>query len=240
MKQYFKYDFKASIVLYLVALPLCLGISLASNAPIISGVVAGVIGGIVVGFISGSHTSVSGPAAGLTIIVLSGISELNNFNGFLLSVILAGVIQIILAKIKAAVIGDFIPNVVISGMLVSIGLLMVLKQIPHALGYDSNFEGDDAFAQADGKNTFTEIYEAILDFNMGALMIALVSLIILVVWQHKKLQKMLFFNFIPSQLFVVLLGIGMNYFYQKYFKQLTLSGYHLSNVPKIDFQTLRQ
>lgn len=240
MKSNFKYDFKASIVLYLVALPLCLGIALASNAPIISGVIAGIVGGIVVGAISGSHTSVSGPAAGLTIIVLTGILDLNNFNAFLLAVILAGVFQVILAKIKAGVLGDFIPGAVISGMLVSIGLLMILKQIPHALGYDFDAEGDEEFQQADGKNTFTEIAEAFMNIETGAFIIAAISILILIVWQSKKLQKISFFNLIPAQLIVVLVGIGINYLYQQYFHQYILSGYHLSDVPKIDETTLNE
>ncbi|NQW43234.1 MAG: SulP family inorganic anion transporter [Bacteroidetes bacterium] len=238
MKTNFKHDIKSSIVLFLVALPLCLGIALASNAPIISGVIAGIVGGIIVGAISGSHTSVSGPAAGLTIIVLNGITSLNNFEAFLLVVILAGIFQIILAKIKAGVIGDFIPGAVISGMLVSIGLLLMLKQIPHALGFDSDYEGDEEFSQADGKNTFTEIYYAILDFNTGAIIIALISILILLAWQHKRLQKIKLFNLIPAQLIVVLLGICINLFFTNYFPKLALSGYHLSEVPIIDSNTI--
>ena len=171
MKTFFKEDLKSSIVLYLVALPLCLGIALASKAPIISGVIAGIVGGILIGFLSGSNTSVSGPAAGLTIIVITGLKELPTFEAFLLAVVIAGVFQFLLSQLKAGVLGDFIPGAVISGMLVSIGLLLVLKQIPHALGYDFDFEGDEEFIQEDGKNTFTEIYYAIVELNWGAFLI---------------------------------------------------------------------
>ncbi len=235
-----KYDLKSSIVLYLVALPLCLGIALASNAPIISGVIAGIVGGIIVGAISGSHTSVSGPAAGLTIIVITGIADLNNYNAFLLSVMLAGVFQIILAKIKAGELGDFIPGAVISGMLVSIGLIMILKQIPHALGYDSNFEGDDEFQQANGNNTFTEIISAILNIETGALIISVLCILILIIWQYKKLQKFTLFNLIPAQLIVVVVGIIINLLFKKYYPEYFLSGYHLSEVPVIDANTIKQ
>ncbi|MDI1235803.1 MAG: SulP family inorganic anion transporter [bacterium] len=238
MKFLFKEDFKSSIVLYLVALPLCLGIALASKAPIISGVIAGIIGGIIVGFFSGSHTSVSGPAAGLTIIVITGLKDLPDFQAFLLAVVLAGCFQFILSKLKAGVLGDFIPGAVISGMLVSIGLLLVLKQIPHALGYDFDFEGDEEFLQQDGKNTFTEIYYAILEVNWGAVLIALLSLLILIGWGSEKLAKYSFFRLIPSQLIVVILGIGLNTIYQDFFPEMALKGFHLSDVPMIDAETL--
>ncbi len=238
MKTYFKQDLRSSIVLYLVALPLCLGIALASKAPIISGIIAGIIGGIVVGLLSGSNTSVSGPAAGLTIIVLTGLNELPSYQAFLLAVVLAGVFQFILSKIKAGVLGDFIPGAVISGMLVSIGLLLILKQIPHALGYDFDYEGDEEFIQDDGNNTFTEIYYAILDLNWGAFFIAFLSLVILIAWNSKAMDRFTFSHYIPSQLIVVLLGILMNVIYINFFPSFELQGFHLSDVPKIDRNVL--
>ena len=238
MKTFFKEDLKSSIVLYLVALPLCLGIALASKAPIISGVIAGIVGGILIGFLSGSNTSVSGPAAGLTIIVITGLKELPTFEAFLLAVVIAGVFQFLLSQLKAGVLGDFIPGAVISGMLVSIGLLLVLKQIPHALGYDFDFEGDEEFIQEDGKNTFTEIYYAIVELNWGAFLIAIISMLILIGWGAERLSKYMFFRLIPSQLIVVLLGIGMNIIYINYFPALTLKGFHLSDMPTINSQAL--
>ena len=238
MKFFLKDDFKSSIVLYLVALPLCLGIALASKAPIISGVIAGIVGGIIVGFLSGSNTSVSGPAAGLTIIVITGLKDLPDYQSFLLAVVLAGGFQFILSQLKAGILGDFIPGAVISGMLVSIGLLLVLKQIPHALGYDFNFDGDEEFLQEDGRNTFTEIYYAIIELNWGAFLISVLSLFVLIGWGSERLNKYSFFRLIPSQLIVVLLGISINAIYMQFYPSMALKGFHLSDVPKIDAETL--
>lgn len=147
-------DFAASIVVFLVALPLCLGIALASGAPLLSGVLAGIIGGVVVGIISQSHTSVSGPAAGLAAVVLASITKLGSFETFLLAVVLAGAIQIIAGVLKGGFIANYIPSNVIKGLLASIGILLILKQIPHAVGFDKDQEGDFSFYQPDGENTF--------------------------------------------------------------------------------------
>ena len=145
------HDIPASLVVFLVALPLCLGIALASGAPLFSGLVAGVVGGIVVGFFSKSPLSVSGPAAGLATIVLASITELGSFSLFLSCVVIAGIIQIALGYLKAGTVGHFFPIAVIKGMLAAIGLILILKQVPHALGYDADFEGDESFFQTDGK-----------------------------------------------------------------------------------------
>ena len=157
MKEYFgsnlKNDLPAGLVVALVALPLCLGIALASNAPAFSGILAGIIGGIVVGMISGSHLSVSGPAAGLTVIVINAIDTLGTFEAFLLAVFIAGVMQFLFGIMKAGIIGHFFPSSVIKGMLSAIGLILILKQIPHALGDDQDYEGDESFLQPDGQNT---------------------------------------------------------------------------------------
>ncbi|RZJ74243.1 MAG: SulP family inorganic anion transporter, partial [Flavobacterium sp.] len=160
VKKYFsaknlKKDLPSSIVVFLVALPLCLGIALASGAPLFAGLIAGIVGGTVVASISGSQLSVTGPAAGLTVIVLNSITELGGFQIFLVAVILAGVIQIILGLIKAGTIGNYFPSSVIEGMLAAIGITLILKQLPHALGVDSDFFGDDKFVQADHENTFS-------------------------------------------------------------------------------------
>src|SRR5882672_4343675 len=155
-KEYWSTDFKSSIIVFLVALPLCLGIALASGAPLFSGIVAGIIGGIVVGKLSGSPLSVSGPAAGLTSIVAASIMDLGSYEAFLFCVVLAGLFQIVIGFLKAGSIGHFFPSSVIKGMLAGIGLILILKQIPHALGYDVDFEGDEHFFQPDGQNTFSE------------------------------------------------------------------------------------
>src|SRR3954467_9687308 len=153
-------DLPASIVVFLVALPLCLGIALASNAPLFSGIIAGIIGGVVIGSLSGSQLSVSGPAAGLTAIVSAAILKLPTFETFLLAVVICGALQVILGFVKAGILGDYIPNSVIKGMLAAIGLILILKQIPHLVGYDANFEGDESFNQPNNENTFSGISKA--------------------------------------------------------------------------------
>ena len=153
-----KNDLPASIVVFLVAMPLCLGIALASGAPLFSGVIAGIVGGTVVALLSGSPLGVSGPAAGLAVIVLSAIQELGAFETFLLAVVIAGIFQFILGILKAGVIGYYFPSSVIKGMLSGIGIIIILKQIPHAFGYDKDPEGDLEFLQADGQNTFSELF----------------------------------------------------------------------------------
>ena len=145
----FKSDFAAGLVVFLVALPLCLGIALASGAPLFSGIISGVVGGIVVGYLSTSHLSVSGPAAGLTAIVLTAITDLGAFDLFLTSVFIAGVLQLALGFLKAGSVSNYFPTNVIEGMLAGIGIIIILKQLPHAFGYDSDFEGDESFLQLD-------------------------------------------------------------------------------------------
>ena len=150
-----KYDLPSGLVIFLIAVPLCLGIALASGAPLFSGMIAGIIGGIVIGYLSGSHTSVSGPAAGLTAVVLVAIQQLGSFEVFLLAVAMAGVFQIALGFARAGTIANFFPTNVIKGMLTAIGIIIILKQIPHAIGYDSDSEGDEAFLQSDGDSTLS-------------------------------------------------------------------------------------
>jgi len=176
MKNMFKNigaDFSASVVVFLVALPLCLGIALGSGAPLFSGLIAGIVGGIVVGSISGSQLSVSGPAAGLTAIVAASILKLPSFEVFLLSVFIAGVIQVIFGYLKAGVFGDYVPSAVIKGMLSAIGILLILKQVPHLIGYDANYEGDAAFIQQDNHNTFSEIFFALKKLRRLPLLLVL-------------------------------------------------------------------
>src|SRR6476659_9416141 len=208
-------DIPASIVVFLVALPLCLGVALASNAPLFSGLIAGIIGGIVIGFLSGSQLSVSGPAAGLTAIVAAAILKLPSFETFLLAIVICGVVQLVLGFIKAGVIGDYIPNSVIKGMLAAIGLILILKQLPHLVGYDANFEGDQAFAQANKENTFSAITNAMNYITPVAILIGILSLGLQIVWEKFTAKKKGFLKLIPAPLLVVLLGVGIN----EYFKQ---------------------
>src|SRR6478672_6388286 len=153
-------DIPSSIVVFLVALPLCLGVALASNAPLFSGLIAGMVGGMVIGALSGSQLSVSGPAAGLTAIVAAAILKLPSFEAFLLAVVICGMLQVVLGFIKAGVIGDYVPNSVIKGMLAAIGLILILKQFPHLVGYDANYLGDESFKQGNDENTFSGIVSA--------------------------------------------------------------------------------
>lgn len=226
-----KSDFPASIVVFLVALPLCLGIALASNAPLFSGIIAGVVGGIVIGIISNSHVSVSGPAAGLTVIVLGAIKEINNFEGFLLCVIIAGVIQLILGFLKSGVLGDFVPSSVIKGMLSAIGIILILKQFPHLIGYDVDFEGDEAFFQPDGENTFTEIILALQNFKPIAVIIALISILIIIIWETKLVKESIISKILPAPLLVVAIGLIANYVAINIDLDYGLYGEHLVSLP---------
>lgn len=209
IQSFIKGDWKSGIAVFLVALPLCLGIALASGAPLLAGLVAGIVGGIIVSLLSGSELSVSGPAAGLTIIVATAIIELGSFPGFLVAVILAGGIQIALGLLKLGKIGGFFPSSVIRGMLVAIGIVIILKQIPHAIGDDLDFIGELEFNQKDGKNTFSEILASFATLKAGALLISAIGLIILFSWT-KLGETFRFMNALPASLFVVLAGVAMN------------------------------
>lgn len=202
-----KHDLPASIVVFLVAVPLCLGIALASGAPLFSGIIAGIVGGIVVTSFSGSPLGVSGPAAGLAAIVLTAIPALGGFKVFLLAVLIAGVIQFILGMAKAGVIGYYFPSSVIKGMLAGIGIIIFLKQIPHAFGYDKDPEGDVSFMQADGQNTFSELSNMMDFITPGALVIAGLSLLVMVLWEQKFIKRFGFSQWIQGPLVVVILGV---------------------------------
>ena len=209
-----KSDLPASIVVFFVAVPLCLGIALASGAPLFSGIIAGIIGGIIVGIASGSPLGVSGPAAGLAVIVLTAIGTIGSFPAFLLAVVIAGIVQLTLGFAKAGFIAYFFPSSVIKGMLTGIGLLIILKQIPHALGWDKDAEGDEAFLQADGQNTFSEIAQAWDFITPGAVLIAVISLAILILWDTVLTKKHKIFQLIQGPIVVVILGIVMNYLFK--------------------------
>ena len=209
-----KNDLPASIVVFFVAVPLCLGIALASGAPLFSGIIAGIVGGIIVGMASGSSLGVSGPAAGLAVIVLTSIATLGSWPAFLLAVVIAGIIQLALGFAKAGFIAYFFPSSVIKGMLTGIGLLIILKQIPHALGWDKDAVGDDSFLQADGQNTFSEIVKALDFITPGAVLIAGISLAILILWDSVLTKKHKIFQLIQGPIVVVILGIVMNYLFK--------------------------
>jgi MFS superfamily sulfate permease-like transporter len=210
LREYVRYDLPAALVVFLVALPLCLGIALASGAPLFSGILAGIIGGIIIGSLSGSSLSVSGPAAGLITIVTAGIATLKTYEAFLFAIVLAGVFQIVLGFLKGGSIGHFFPVAVIKGMLAAIGLTLILKQIPHGLGRDTDFEGDESFAQPDGQNTFTEIAEAIQNPTVGAIIVCLVTLAIIYLWDRPVLKKYAFFTRVPGALVAVITGSLLN------------------------------
>ncbi|MEB2784187.1 SulP family inorganic anion transporter [Algoriphagus persicinus] len=229
-----KYDVKASLVVFLVALPLCLGIAIASGAPPMSGLIAGIVGGIVVGALSGSHVSVSGPAAGLTVIVLDSISSMGTFPLFLATLVVAGLIQLALGISKAGVIGYYFPHSVIKGMLTAIGLILILKQIPHALGYDVNLMGDQAFMQADDHNTFSEIWYAFKYSSVGAIPIVLFALGILILFERPRIKNHKIFGVVPGALWAVISGIVINYFYGIWMPEWQLSGDHLVSIPVLD------
>jgi len=235
MKNYFteiKHDLPASIVVFFVAVPLCLGIALASGAPLFAGIIAGIVGGIVVGVASGSPLGVSGPAAGLAVIVLTSISTLGgSWDAFLLAVVLAGILQLVLGYAKAGFIAYFFPSSVIKGMLTGIGLLIILKQIPHALGWDKDAEGDVGFLQKDGENTFSEIFKALEFMTPGALLIASISLGILILWDKVLTRKHKIFGMLNGPLVVVVLGIVMNYLYQNGALNFSLAADQVVNIP---------
>lgn len=224
-------DFPASVVVFLIALPLCLGIALGSNAPSFSGIIGGIVGGIVIGALSGSQLSVSGPAAGLTAIVAVAIGKLGVFEAFLLAVVLGGVIQLILGYLKLGILGDYIPSGVIKGMLAAIGLILILKQLPHLVGYEEDFIGDEAFKQKDGKNTFSELWMAFNNMLPVALGIGLVSIGVQILWDKVLAKKIKLFKLVPSPLFVVLFGVGVNEWLKISMPEYALGKSHLVNIP---------
>lgn len=225
-----KNDIPAGLVVFLVALPLCLGIALASGAPLFGGIIAGIVGGIVVGAISASAIGVSGPAAGLTVIVFGSIAALG-YEKFLAAVVIAGVLQVILGLVRAGIIGYYFPSSVIKGMLAAIGLILILKQIPHAMGFDKTLVGDDEFLQSDKHNTFSEIYYAIRYHSMGAVIISVISLGILILFERPFMKKIGLFKFIPGALIVVVLGVVINYIFSLTHPEWVLTAEHLVKLP---------
>ncbi len=224
-------DLASGVVVFLVALPLCLGVALASGAPLFAGLLSGIVGGIVVGILSGSQTSVSGPAAGLAAVVAAQIVSLGSFQAFLLAVVLAGGIQIVLGLLRGGFIANFIPSSVIKGLLAAIGIIIILKQIPHLFGHDTDPEGEMSFVQPDQENTFTELYKTLSDLNLGAAVVGLMSLALLVVWgRWKPLKK----SIVPAPLVVVVLGVVLVNLFRKLGTGWEIEASHLVQVPAAD------
>lgn len=225
-------DIKAGVVVFLVALPLCLGIAMACKVPLFSGIMAGVVGGILVTIFSGSKYSVSGPAAGLTAIVLASVSQLGSYQAFLAAVVFAGVFQLILGILKAGTIGNYIPNAVIKGMLAGIGIILIIKQIPHLFGYDKDPEGDEQFIQMDGENSFTELVHMINFITPGAIIIGIVSILILIIAEKPFYKKDKILSNIPGPLLVVIFGILLTLSFNSH-SFLLIDPQHLVNLPTI-------
>ncbi len=223
-------DIPASIVVFLVALPLCLGIALGSGAPLFSGIISGIVGGIVIGIFSGSQLSVSGPAAGLTVIVAAAIIKLQVYEAFLLAVVLAGIFQLVLGFIKAGVLGDYVPNTVIKGMMAAIGIILILKQMPHLVGYDADYIGDENFMQLDKENTFSELFKMVNYITPSAVIVGIVSLLILILWETDAFKKRKALKLIPGPLVVVVIGILINQAFIMYTPAYVLDQKHLVNL----------
>ncbi|MEZ4793413.1 MAG: SulP family inorganic anion transporter [Gelidibacter sp.] len=230
MFKHIKSDLPSSIVVFFVALPLCLGIALASGAPLFSGLIAGIVGGIVVGSMSGSKIGVSGPAAGLAAIVLTAIGTLGAYENFLVAVVLAGIIQIVFGILKAGIIGYYFPSSVIKGMLTGIGIIIILKQIPHFFGYDANPEGAWAFMQVDGENTFSELINMLNHVKPGSALIGLIALGILLLWDKVLSKKGKIFQLVQGPLVAVVVGIVF-YVITKSNEAMAITQSHLVSVP---------
>ncbi|MFS0491247.1 SulP family inorganic anion transporter [Leadbetterella byssophila] len=225
-----KYDLPAGLVVFLVALPLCLGISLASGAPFFSGIIAGVIGGIVIGALSNSQLSVSGPAAGLVAIIISAISTLGTFEAFLLAVVLAGAFQVVLGFLKAGVLAYYFPSNVIKGMLSGIGIIIILKQIPHALGYDvEGFNEMTNFIKEDGSTALGSLFSAFDHISLGATLICFIALGIIIAFESPKLKAIS--KLVPGGLVAVVVSVLVSELIFKSIPSLQIEQEHLVNVP---------
>lgn len=231
VKEYFSNDLLASLVVFLVALPLCLGIALASGAPLQAGLIAGVIGGIVAGSLSGSPLSIAGPAAGLTTIVIAAIAEVGSFEAFILAVVLAGALQFVMGLVRAGSIGHFFPASVIKGMLAAIGLILILKQIPHAVGFDADFEGDESFYEEGGRNTFTSIMDAMGAFSGGAVIVGLTSILIIIIWEKTIGRQKHWISLVPAPLIAVIFGVALSEIFKASVPSLAIEQKHLVDVP---------
>jgi MFS superfamily sulfate permease-like transporter len=256
-------DIRSGLVVFLVALPLCLGVALASKTPIMSGIIAGVIGGIIVGTISNSRFSVSGPAAGLAGIFAAAVTDLTAYKAqnikslglnvietmdkkmveqalldqalgiLFLAVIVAGIIQILFGLLRAGFLANFFPSSAIKGMLCGIGITLIMKQIPHFFGYDEDPEGDMSFSQADHENTFTELWKAIENICHPSLIIGAIGLFILILWEFKFIKKNKVLAMIPAPLLVVTMGVLCYSFFKGLGGDWIIQNKHLVDFPNI-------
>ncbi|MBP1840914.1 SulP family inorganic anion transporter [Formosa algae] len=228
--KYLKSDLKAGLVVFLVALPLCLGIALASGAPLFAGIISGIIGGIVIGFFSGSNLSVSGPAAGLTAIVLTAIATLGSWEAFLLAGLIAGGFQLILGFLKAGIISNYLPSNVIEGMLAAIGIIIILTQLPHAVGFDAINEGDFFHINKAGKHDmFSTLIDSINYMHLGAIIVVMVSLGIIIAFNKVPALKKI--KAIPSSLVAVIAGVALNETFIAIGSPLAITPAHLVSLP---------
>ena len=227
--QNLQHDIPAGIVVFLVALPLCLGVALASGAPLFSGLVAGIVGGVVVSWLSGSQLSVSGPAAGLTVIVLQGIEQVGGFEVFLLSVVLAGILQVVLGYLKAGVIGAYFPSAVIRGMLSAIGLILIMKQLPHAVGYGADVVVDETYSPETPSSTFFEMGDALNSISMGATLVTLAALAIMALWETPLIKRIKLLGNVPGPLVAVIWGVVFGVLTTG--TPLEIAGQHLVSLP---------
>lgn len=229
--RYLREDLAAGIVTFLIALPLCLGIAHASGAPLEAGIITGIVAGLLVTWLSGGERGISGPAAGLTVIVAQSLDQIGSYPAFLSAVVLAGLIQIIFGILKTGAISAFVPAAVIRGMLAAIGLILILKQIPHALGYDLDYEGDETFSQLDAHTTLTELRYSLEAISPGALLLSICAITLLIAWRSKRAQQWTFFRTIPGPLFVVVLGVLWNQGWQHLDHRLLIADEHMVNLP---------
>ena len=227
--QNLQHDIPAGIVVFLVALPLCLGVALASGAPLFSGLVAGIVGGVVVYWLSGSQLSVSGPAAGLTVIVLQGIEQVGGFEVFLLSVVLAGILQVVLGYLKAGVIGAYFPSAVIRGMLSAIGLILIMKQLPHAVGYGADVVVDETYSPETPSSTFFEMGDALNSISMGATLVTLAALAIMALCETPFIKRIKLLGNVPGPLVAVIWGVVFGVLTTG--TPLEIAGQHLVSLP---------
>ncbi|MDD5321350.1 MAG: SulP family inorganic anion transporter [Methylococcales bacterium] len=229
--RHMKDDIPAGIVVFLVALPLCLGIALASGAPLFSGLITGLIGGLIVSWLSGSQLAVSGPAAGLTVIVFNALETLGSFQGLLVACILAGIMQLVLGFLRAGIIGAFFPSAVIEGMLAAIGLILIIKQIPHATGYHTSYEGDESYMKETAESSFIELFDAFSGVSPGSAVISVVALLLLILWGTPWFKKQRLLKLIPGPLVAVVWGVGYNVITRQFAPDWAVSSEHLVNLP---------
>ncbi|WP_442756533.1 SulP family inorganic anion transporter [Methylocystis sp. JAN1] len=230
--RYLDHDIPAGVVVFLVALPLCLGIAVASGAPPFSGVIAGVIGGLVVSIVSGSQLSVSGPAAGLTVIV-AGAAEKLGLDGMLLAVAFSGLIQIAMGYVRAGVIGAYFPSAVIKGMLAAIGLILIMKQLPHAVGYDADADSDLSFLEDDSHTTFSFLWSSFNSISPGATVVSLASIAILLFWDSTRIRDNRVLSLVPGALVAVIFGVLFNMVAQIVAPAMAIAPQHLVTLPVI-------